>query len=422
MTNLEQARRAAGSGYLVAGRYRLRSRIGSAGSAAPWLAKDQLLDRDVAVKPAIVTPGLPRPALTEARARALREGSAAARLSHDNIVTLYDVALDGDDPWMVMEYVPSIGLTHALHLSSRLTPMLVAQIGAQVANALHAAHGTGLLHRDVHPGNVLITNGRNPGRVKLAGFGLAQPADVQFAHLNVIGTPGYLAPEIARGADATPATDVFSLGATLYAAVEGVSPFGPSNDPISQLNQTISGSARGMARRDEFSAVVAAMIDADPANRPSIGEARNALAAIAAGDDGTIAFILSAPLQIPPGETPPWQKRSASQFTHERPARNTQRSTVSAKLPSAAKSQSAPQSAPLWSGGNTGPSQPPAPRFKPRPIVVDSEPEPVTYGEYAEGELADLMSTNRLSLIVALLLLGLGAGAAIIVGIVVSQI
>lgn len=421
MTNLEQARRAAGPGYLVASRYRLRSRIGSTGSAAPWLATDQLLDRDVVVKPAISTPGLPKAAIAEARHRALREGSAVARLDHNNIVDLYDVALDGDDPWMVMEYVPSIGLAHALALRIRLTPMLAAQIGAQVANALSAAHDTGLLHRDVSPGNVLITNGRNPGRVKLTGFGLAQPADVQFAHLNVIGTPGYLAPEVARGGDATPASDVFSLGATLYAAVEGVSPFGPDTDTIGQLNHAISGTVRPMSAKDDnFSRVIMRMLNSDPAARPDMLEARNELAWIAAGYDGTIAFILSAPLQIPPGETPFWQKRALAAAAARRPGRSTLHGPVSTKLPSAAKPPSAPQSAPLWTG-----SPSPAPRIKPRPIVVDSEPEPAPrrdYVEYVDDELADVMSTNRLSLIVAMLLLGLGVGAAIMVGIVVSQI
>lgn len=422
MTNLEQARRAAGSGYLVASRYRLRSRIGSTGSAAPWLAKDQILDRDVVVKPAIATPGLPKAAIAEARGRALREGSAVARLAHDNIVDLYDVALDGDDPWMVMEYVPSIGLAHALALRTRLTSMLAAQIGAQVANALAAAHDTGLLHRDVSPGNILITNGRNPGRVKLTGFGLAQPADVQFAHLNVIGTPGYLAPEVARGEQATAASDVFSLGATLYAAVAGMSPFGPATDPIAQLNHTISGQVRPLPVRDEFATIIMRMLETDPCSRPSVLEARNALAAIAAGSDGTASFVLSAPLQIPPGEIPFWQKRTAA---GARTDRSVLRSPLSTTLPSAATPPSAPQSAALWAGTSAPESSlpaPSAPRFKPRPIVVDPEPEPVRYSEYGEGELAEIMSTNRLSLIVALLLLGLGLGAALIVGMIVSQI
>ncbi|WP_187774252.1 serine/threonine-protein kinase [Lolliginicoccus suaedae] len=405
MTNLEQARRGAGSGSLIAGRYRLRSRLGGSSLSSPWLAKDQLLDRDVVLKPAVSIPGLPPQMIAAARQRALRDGSAAARLSHASIVTLYDVALDRDEPWMVMEHIPSIGLTQALELSTRLTSLMVAQLGAQLADALATAHRAGLLHRDVHPGNVLITNGRQPGRVKLAGFGLAHPADAGFGHLNVIGTPGYLAPEVARGEDASPASDVFSLGATLYATLEGCSPFGPDNDPVGQLNHAVSGTIRPPRRDGAAAAVVRRMLDPDAAHRPTMSEARDALAQIAAGDDNNTRFVLTAPLQVAPGEIPPWQRRSLSS-----PAAGSSSSVVAARR--------APQSAPLWSGSTGSPIG--EPRFKPRPFIP--EPEIVEYQEYDENELADLMSTRKLSLIVALMLLSLGFGASVIVGIIVSQI
>ncbi|GGC65242.1 hypothetical protein GCM10011410_17160 [Hoyosella rhizosphaerae] len=344
-----------------------------------------------------------------ARRRALRDGSAAARLSHPNIVTLYDVALDNDEPWMVMEYVPSVGLNQALELSTRLTPMLVAQLGAQVADALETAHRAGLLHRDIQPGNVLITNGRSPGRVKLAGFGLAHPADAEFGHLNVIGTPGFLAPEVARGEDASPASDVFSLGATLYAALEGCSPYGPSDDLVGQLNHAVSGTIRRPRRHDPVMDVVLRMLAADATERPTMVAARNALARIAAGEDSGVAFILSAPLQVAPGETPPWQRRSAVDVS---------RTGVAPRPSSIVSARRSPQSAPLWSNSTGSPA--PEPRFKPQPFVP--EPEVVVYTEYDDEELADLMSTRKLSLIVALMLLTLGLSATIIIGIIVSQI
>jgi serine/threonine protein kinase len=151
------------------------------------------------------------------RQRALREGRIAARLSHPHAIAVYDVALEGDQPWLVMEYLPSRSLSAVLAEDGVLRVDQVAQVGAQVADALAATHAAGIVHRDVKPANILIgQGGRVEGLVKITDFGISHASgDVTLTQTGQItGTPAYLAPEVAQGRLMTEASDVFSLGGT----------------------------------------------------------------------------------------------------------------------------------------------------------------------------------------------------------------
>src|SRR5699024_8112885 len=229
--------------YLVAGRYRLQSRLGGGGMGTVWLARDILLDREVALKRIAETAGLEADRAEALRTRALHEGRIVSRLSGPHITRVFDVTLDQGAPWIVLEYLPSCSLAQVLHMTGTLPPEQAAQIGAQVADAMQEAHGAGILHRDIKPGNILIADrGTAAGVVKISDFGIARAAhDADPAVQDVtdpagvggdviVGTPAYFAPEIARGHAPTTASDVFSLGAALYTAIEGLPPFGVDED------------------------------------------------------------------------------------------------------------------------------------------------------------------------------------------------
>jgi serine/threonine protein kinase len=209
---------------LIADRYRLLHTVGSGGMGRVWLARDEMLHRDVAIKE-ILPPDWMTPAeRDDLRQRTLREARTAARLNHPNVVKIWDVVYAEGSPWIVMEYVPSRSLHEIVEADGPLPPQRVAEIGLRVLEALVAAHRARVLHRDVKPHNVLIAD---DGRVVLTDFGLATiDGDSAVTRQGmVMGSPQYVAPERARDGDSTAEADMWSLGATLYAAVEGRSPF-----------------------------------------------------------------------------------------------------------------------------------------------------------------------------------------------------
>ena len=173
----------------------------------------------------------------------LREGRIGARLQHVNVITMFDLVVENDRPWLVMEYLPSDSLATRLALHGPLPVAEVAEIGRQMADGLAAAHSAGVVHRDVKPGNVLIAAN---GLVKLTDFGVSRAVDdVQLTRTGVIaGTPAYLAPEVAQGQDPTAASDVFALGATLYAAVEGTTAVRARRQRLCPAAQGRDGRAR----------------------------------------------------------------------------------------------------------------------------------------------------------------------------------
>ncbi|MCA2214233.1 serine/threonine-protein kinase [Jidongwangia harbinensis] len=209
---------------LLVGRYRLGESLGRGGMGQVWLARDETLDRDVAVKEIILPPELMAGERDAVQRRTLREARAAARLSHGNVVQVYDVLQADGRTWIVMEYVPSRSLQEVVAADGPLEPRRAAQMGLQILAALRAAHRAGVRHRDVKPANVLLAD---DGRVVLTDFGIATiegDSVVTRADL-VLGSPEFMSPERARNGVATPGSDLWSLGATLYTAVEGRSPF-----------------------------------------------------------------------------------------------------------------------------------------------------------------------------------------------------
>jgi hypothetical protein len=265
---------------LVAGRYRLGERVGSGAMGIVWRARDERLRRIVAVKQLLLQPGLDEERAEEARQRAMREARIAARLQHANVVIVYDVAEDDGQPWLIMEYVPSRSLATALR-DGPMAPYQVAGIGAQAANGLAAAHAVGVVHRDVKPGNVLLGD---DGVVKIADFGISRAVDdvVLTATGLLTGTPAYLAPEMAKGETPAPPSDVFALGATLYAAVEGMPPFGLNDNPLALLHMVAAGKIRPPTNAGPLTPALRNLLRVDPADRPTMREAQTELAALAA--------------------------------------------------------------------------------------------------------------------------------------------
>ncbi|NIJ13807.1 hypothetical protein FHU38_004151 [Saccharomonospora amisosensis] len=270
-------------GRLLAGRYRLRRRLGSGGMGVVWKAIDLRLQRPVAVKQLREQPELDAGDSEEARQRAMREGRIAAKLYHPNAIAVHDVVEDGGQPLLIMEYLPSRSLADILGQDGRLTPREAASIGAQVAAALAEAHAAGIVHRDVKPGNILIAD---DGTVKIGDFGISHAAgDISVTRSGVVpGTPAYFAPEVARGRTPTAASDVFSLGATLYAAVEGAPPFGEDDDnSLTVLHRVAEGVFDEPRHAGPLKPLLLTMLAVDPAERIGAAQVKAAAQAVVTG-------------------------------------------------------------------------------------------------------------------------------------------
>ena len=263
---------------LIGGRYRVESAIGQGGMGTVWLCRDETLHRPVAVKQVGLLPG---ESVTDS-ARALREARSTAALSHRNVVTVFDVVEESGAIWLVMEHVPGRSLSDIIREDGPLPPATVADIGAQVADGLAAAHAAGTMHRDVKPGNVLV---RDDGLAKISDFGIARnagdPALTQSGFLT--GTPSYFSPELARGADPGAGTDVWALGATLYAAVEGRPPYEPRANPVAVLHDITSTQPARPRRADFLEPALLRMMDREPESRWSMADAAHGLRKVADG-------------------------------------------------------------------------------------------------------------------------------------------
>ncbi|MGH3783424.1 MAG: serine/threonine-protein kinase [Pseudonocardiaceae bacterium] len=271
---------------LVAGRYRLEQRVATGAMGAVWRAHDERLNRTVALKELLIAPGLAQADAQTATDRAMREGRIAARLQHPHAICVYDVALDHGTgasgqmvPWLVMEYLPSRSLAAILAEYGTLAPHEAARIGQQVAAALTAAHAAGIVHRDVKPGNVLLGQ---DGTAKITDFGISRASwDATVTSTGVLaGTPAYFAPEVARGEVPGPASDVFSLGSTLYVAVEGVPPFGLDDNALAMLRTVAEGQVRPAQQAGPLSAILMRLLADEPAARPTMAQAVEALGTV----------------------------------------------------------------------------------------------------------------------------------------------
>ncbi|HEX4225382.1 MAG TPA: serine/threonine-protein kinase, partial [Pseudonocardiaceae bacterium] len=291
-------------GQLVAERYRLTQHIGSGAMGVVWQALDERLHRTVALKQLLLSPGLSTADTKEATERAMREGRIAARLQHPNAVSVYDVVDDNGQPVLVMEYVPSRSLSAVLDDRQTLDPLEVARIGSQIAIALTAAHTAGIVHRDIKPGNVLLAD---DGTVKITDFGISRATgDVTVTATGMLaGTPAYLAPEVAKGENPGPPSDVFSLASTLYAAVEGYPPFGHSDNTLAVLHAVAACRTIPPKQAGPLTGLLSQMLRANPEERPTMAETSRALSALAAGQAPSTGSIprLEVPSSPPRGST-----------------------------------------------------------------------------------------------------------------------
>jgi eukaryotic-like serine/threonine-protein kinase len=212
-------------GYVVGGRYRLAAELGSGGFGRVWRARDETLDVDVAIKELRLMPGMAPAEQAERLARATREARNAARLrKNENIVAIHDIVVENGLPWIVMDLIDGRSLDEHLRTHGPLPVDRVADIAVALLAAIGAAHREGVVHRDIKPANVMLAE---DGKVLLTDFGTAvHDTDTTLTATGmVVGSPEYTAPERLRGTDGLPASDLFSLGATLFQAVEGNSPF-----------------------------------------------------------------------------------------------------------------------------------------------------------------------------------------------------
>nr|WP_330359575.1 protein kinase [Actinosynnema sp. ALI-1.44] len=261
---------------LIAGRYRLAAILGRGGMGVVWRAYDERLHRKVAVKRLLVPTELTGPQAEEAMRRATREGRFAAKLQHRNAVTVYDVVHDDGYSYLIMEYLPSRSLSQVLAERGPLPIGETASIGSQVSDALDHAHAAGVVHRDVKPGNILLGH---DGTVKITDFGISRAVEEVGATTSgtAVGTPAYLSPEVARGEHATFSSDVYSLGATLYAALEGTPPSGSGDNAMALLHKVASGEVTAPTQAGPMTPLLTRMLRLDPARRPTMAEVRDTL-------------------------------------------------------------------------------------------------------------------------------------------------
>jgi serine/threonine protein kinase len=305
----------ADTGRVIAGRYRLQALIGRGAMGVVWRARDQLLDRDVAIKEVQIADTLTEVERATAFQRTLREAKTAARLNHPAVVTVYDVAEDGGRPWIVMQLVHAQSLDQVLGESGPLSPRRAAEMARQLLSALSVAHAAGVMHRDVKPSNVLL--GRDD-RAVLTDFGIATFADDPKLTQTgmVMGSPGFTAPERIRGEDASPASDLWSLGATVYAAVEGHGPFEQRGGAITTMSAIINEDAPEAPTAGALGPVIAALLRREPADRPDASEAARMITDVLprlaerapgapAGYEATALSASPLPAPPPAGSAPP---------------------------------------------------------------------------------------------------------------------
>ncbi|WP_428954288.1 protein kinase domain-containing protein [Streptomyces sp. cg35] len=290
-------------GQLLAGRYRLGESIGRGGMGRVWRAHDEVLHRAVAVKELTAAQWVAEADRAVLLARTQTEARAAARINHPACVTVHDVLEHDDRPWIVMELVEGPSLADAVKEHGRIVPAEAARIGLWTLRALRAAHNAGVLHRDVKPGNVLLA--RN-GQVKLTDFGIAQlEGDSTITRTGeIVGSVDYLAPERVSGSEPGPASDLWALGATLYTAIEGISPFRRTS-PLSTMQAVVEDEPEPLEHAGAMGPVISALLRKDPATRPSADEAEMMLAEAAEGRRSSAAQAY-VPTQVHvPTPTPP---------------------------------------------------------------------------------------------------------------------
>jgi eukaryotic-like serine/threonine-protein kinase len=263
---------------VVGDRYELSDELGRGGMGVVWLATDRVLHREVALKEISYPVHLSDDERGVLRERTFREARAAARLEDPHVVAIHDVIEEDGHPWLVMEHVRSRSLQRILEQDGPLSPSQTAQIGLDVLSAIEVAHAAGIVHRDVKPANVLVSD---DGRACLTDFGIATTTEeaTLTAQGAVLGSPSYMAPELARGEPPSPAVDLWSLGATLYTAVEGRTPF-DRDGAMAILFAVVSEEPAPMRSAGPLATALQGLLTKDPATRSTVADARRQLAAV----------------------------------------------------------------------------------------------------------------------------------------------
>ena len=305
------------------------------------MPSDQLLDRDVAVKEVQIAETLTDAERANAYQRTLREAKTAARLNHPAVVTVYDVCEDEGRPWIVMQLVSAQSLDQVLAASGPLSPRRAAEMARQLLSALSVAHAAGVMHRDVKPSNVLLGS---DDRAVLTDFGIATfQGDPKLTQTGmVMGSPGFTAPERIRGEDASPASDLWSLGATLFAAVEGHGPFEQRGGAITTMSAIINEDAPEAPTAGALGPVIAALLRREPADRPDASAAARMITDVLpllpdrtpgspAGYEATVLSASSHPAPALDGLSPDRFRlgclsRARPRWTSPRPSRRSRRS------------------------------------------------------------------------------------------------
>jgi tRNA A-37 threonylcarbamoyl transferase component Bud32 len=258
---------------LIAGRYRLRKVLGKGSMGTVWSAYDEVLHRPVAVKELRIPRGLPDLEADQLRERTMREARAIAILNHPNVITVHDVAREGGEPFIVMELMTAPSLSEIVKMTGPLNPGQAAAVADAVAAALDIAHQHGITHRDVKPGNVLCSE---DGRIKLTDFGIARNvAEATMTSVGImLGSPAFIAPEVVGGQPVTRAADLWGLGATLFAAIEGRPPYDKDGDPLKTVNEVLHGEVPIAVHAGPMEPIIRGLMVKDPARRMPLLEVR----------------------------------------------------------------------------------------------------------------------------------------------------
>ncbi|WP_338017878.1 serine/threonine-protein kinase, partial [Streptomyces adustus] len=364
----------------MTGRYRLVESIGQGGMGRVWRAVDEILDRLVAVKEMRID-GLDAEDTRTRRERTLREARATARIDHPHVVRVYDVVDEGERLWIVMELVAGRSLERVIVEDGPLGPGETARIGLGLVAALRQVHAGGVLHRDIKPGNVLVESGGR--RVVLTDFGIAAIQDAKALTMvgMLVGSPDYMAPERISGRRQGPPSDVWSLGATLCAALGGRSPFSRGTT-LATLHAVLYEEPELPASAGPLRGVLAALLEKEPEVRPSLEDVESALRPIAfpeptptlavggaGGPAGSAVDGPSAEPDAPPDVTSPTEPGPTA--THDPEPRTTE-----AAEPTAAQGSepSAPERGAEPEAGNV--AAPGAGDASATPTATGSVPEP----------------------------------------------
>src|SRR6266536_470413 len=364
----------------IADRYWLERPIGGGGMGVVWLARDRLLDREVAVKEVRLPDTVPGHERDLLHARVLREARAAARLHHPSAITLYDVLDEQGRVFIVMELIKAPALAEIAAREGPLPPERVARIGLQIASALDAAHRAGIVHGDVKPANVMVAE---DGSAWLADFGIARvQGDPKLTSSGIIvGSPAYTAPEQASGGASGPEVDLWGLGATMYYAVEGHAPFGRGGS-FATAARVASEPPRPPRRAGGLAPLIMSLLAKDPAARPALRQVRVRLARIAPPGRAPAAAQPPVPVAPPelPTPSPTEQFPPGPAIDVEELTRPTPRAAAApepAEPPAQAEAPENPGGAAEGAAQDTAePSGAPMPARAPVPVVAAEEEQP----------------------------------------------